>query len=157
MTTEKVYDVLVQAGYLPDPAKAKCPHCGGLLGKVTFRAGIRHPVQRCQRVKWTERWEKATRGTWADHEIALPRLAGLAWLSCGAMSYRPGRRDAALITKISNLVCGKVLQDLLNIACIASNEEHNEVKLAGQCEDDATTVRVVRLKTGDCCTFDYLG
>ena len=157
MTTEKVYEILVQAGYLADPKKTKCPHCGGSLGKVVFRACPRHPVQRCQRAACNDRWIRVTSGTWADHEIALPRLAGLACLSCGALSSRPGRDDAALITKISHDVCAKVMQDLLDITSLASKEEQSLVKLTGQCEADATTLRVVRLKNGRLLHVRYFG
>ncbi|CAK0893438.1 unnamed protein product [Prorocentrum cordatum] len=150
LKTKDAYDLMVQAGYLGDPSENVCPRCGWPLGSVIHRGEKRHPVQRCQRKACSSSsvQVKVTSGTWADVEVPLPKLAGVAFLSCGALTSRMSTADMALIAKMGHKQCEAVRQSLLEIVSAASREEQKSIVLSGQCETDATTLRVVQLKNG---------
>ena len=141
---------MVQAGYLGDPAENVCPRCGWPLGSVIHRGEKQHPFQRCKRKACSSSsvQAKVTSGTWADVEVPLPKLAGVAFLSCGALTTRMSTADMALIAKMGHKQCEAVRQSLLEIVSAASREEQKSIVLSGQCETDATTLRVVQLKNG---------
>ncbi|CAK0892727.1 unnamed protein product, partial [Prorocentrum cordatum] len=150
LNTKDAYNLMVQAGYLGDPAENVCPKCGWPLGSVIHRGEKRHPVQRCQRKACSPSsvQVKVTSGTWADVEVPPPKLAGVALLWRGALTSRMSTADMALIAKLGHKQRESIRQSLLEIISAASREEQKSIALSGQCETDATTLRVVQLKNG---------
>jgi hypothetical protein len=139
---------LVKMKLLKNPQKATCPGCKKKLGKVIFRRG-RHPSQRCQRESCGgDKWIKTTAGTWADHKNPLNKLAAVAFTQCGQLSRRPAEDDTAILTGVGHKVCQSVSKKLLGVIYKQHQKEQKKIRLAGQCEGDATTLRVVRLRNG---------
>jgi hypothetical protein len=157
MPVKAAYYKLVSVGYLRDPKVAKCPMCKKKLGKVIFRKR-RHPSQRCRhKACGGQRWIKTTSGTWADHEVPLNKLGAVAWLHSGQLSKRPGADDCALLTDVGHTVCQSISNSFLNTIHKQHNAEQIRIKLEGQCEADATTIRVIRLRNGRLLHVRVLG
>ena len=157
MTTKMSYKCLLKLGYFRAPRTSCCSGCGRTLAKKVYFSRGRHPFQRCQRGGCRVAKTRVTAGTWADHEIPLPKLAALAFLACGSLSSRPTQDDAAIMTGVSHKVCAAVSKDLLSIVHTHQKLEQAKIKLEGQCEADATTVRTVRLRNGRLLHVRFFG
>ena len=148
MSTKKAYKTLVDNGFLPEAKGASCPECKKKLSSVEFRGEDWHPDQRCQHKGCSLTRKKVTAGTWADHQVPLAKLSALAYLSCGALTGSFGQDDAALLTGVSHEVCAQVMKALGDVIHKCNTKEQAAIKLEGQCEVDASTLRTVRLCNG---------
>ena len=143
----EAHALLVERGFLPDRTDAPCPGCGSNLPAPVARGEGRRPVQRRAKKACRKKWP-VTKGTWAAHEVPLGRLAAVAWLASGMLSCHPGPRDASLMTGVSATVCTEVYSDLEAATVGQSKKGQAQLRLYGECEGDATTLRVVNLANG---------
>ena len=153
----QAWTVLVTLGFLTDGYGQPCPECGKPLSKLVFNDETRHPYNRCNRKGCKTLKVRPTEGTWADHELPLRKLAGLAYLASGMMSAILSADDAGLACSVGHAVAGQVLSALRSIITLQHNREQATIVLSGQCEADATTLRTVRLSNGRIKHIRYFG
>ena len=149
LTDKDAYRLLVDLGFLRDLGGSPCPRCEQPLPRplnLRWRDGMA-PHVRCT-AKQCRKEFSATNGTWARHRAPIRKQAAAAWLASGMCSAQIGYGDAALMLGISGSTRKDIWEDLRKLMVSASRVEQSSIKLFGECEGDATTVRVVNLANG---------
>ncbi|CAK0853732.1 unnamed protein product, partial [Prorocentrum cordatum] len=126
------YWMLVKLGFLQDLHNTECAGCQWPLGKTYFR-GERRPGVQCYR-RGCREFNRATSGTWADHEIPMKKLAALAWLASGQLTCQMHEDDAAQLTGVAHRTCKEVFDALRDVIAIGSKMEQRDVAFSGQRE-----------------------